>query len=98
MLRPCAAPHGSIASRSVIPDSVPMPAVRRNHSNLDKTLSQANSRPNETIPAGALSCFLHGVPFPTDSTPRAYGLQIGNADLPISTTAGELSALAILAI
>jgi hypothetical protein len=43
--------------------------------------------PDATIPADVLSFFM-ALPFFADSTPRAYRLKTGNADLAISTRSG----------
>lgn len=42
------------------------------------------------LEGGNLLSFFHGVAFPVDSTPRAYRLKVGNADLPISTSSGAI--------
>ena len=63
-----------------------MPA-RQNRSKLAATVSQAISSPDATILAGVLF-LLMALPFLVESTPRAYGLKAGNADLSISTAYG----------
>ena len=45
------------------------------------------SMPDAAIPADVLFFFM-ALPFFADSTPRAYRLKAGNADLPISTRCG----------
>ena len=57
-----------------------MPAVRQNRSKLAVTFSQAVSMPDATIPDGMLSFFM-ALPSFVVSTPRAYKLKAGNADL-----------------
>jgi hypothetical protein len=49
--------------------------------------SHAVSKPDATIPLGVLTFFM-ALPFLVDSTPRAYRLNAGNADLPNSTRYG----------
>jgi hypothetical protein len=61
-----------------------MPAVRQNRSKLALTASQAVSTPAATIRLGRLLSFM-ALPFLVESTPRAYRLKAGNADLAIST-------------
>ena len=58
------------------------------------TLSHAISAPDATILAGVLF-FLLALLFLVDSTPRAYWLRAGNADLTISTCDGTFPMLDI---
>jgi hypothetical protein len=60
-----------------------MPAVKQNRSKLVLTAFLAVSTPAATI-LGMLLSFI-ALPFLPESTPRAYSLKAGNADLAIST-------------
>jgi hypothetical protein len=60
-----------------------MPAVKQNRSKLALT-AHAVSTPAATIRLGMLLSFM-ALPFLVESTPRAYRLKAGNADLAIST-------------
>ena len=60
------------------------PDVRQNRSKLAATFSQATSRPDATILVVVLFLPM-ALPFLVESTPRAYRLKAGNADLAIST-------------
>jgi hypothetical protein len=51
--------------------------------------------PDAAIPADVLFFFM-ALPFFADSTPRAYRLKAGNADLPISTRCGTFPTTAVL--
>jgi hypothetical protein len=70
--------------------TVATPAARQNRSKRPRTSSHAASMPLATIPADVLSLFMALLYF-VNSTPRAYRLKVGNADLPIPTNSGSTS-------